>query len=382
MIRRTLYIIVAMILAPTMAWSFEIYRDGDTSLDVGFWGQAWYQYVGNYDRDGDKKQDDDIHDFMIRRAYFNVQGTVTPQLSFFVHIAGDRLGQDGLDQPSDGLGSGLALRDGWVCYKLIGDDLMVQVGRMYIPFTRNYGTTSAKSLLTADIDWSQGGIRGGTFYPSRVGRDDGVTVWGNVLKDKLQYRLMIADGVEDKAKNPDDRLRFAGRLSYNFFDPETGWFNNGAYLGKKKILAVGGGFDYQQDLIRTSGAKKMDYSAYTFDVFLDMPIDKFAITAEASYIRVNNTVNSVTWSDLTSGKDGDIVTAKAGVLLAEKIQPFVHVDTIMPDASGTDDTIVYGVGCNYYIKGPANKITAEWTLADDNNKHWVDIVTIQAAFGF
>ncbi|MEZ4578201.1 MAG: hypothetical protein R2875_09370 [Desulfobacterales bacterium] len=30
-------------------------------------------------------------------------------------------------------------------YKVLGDDFMVQVGRMYVPFTRNYGTTSTKS---------------------------------------------------------------------------------------------------------------------------------------------------------------------------------------------------------------------------------------------
>ena len=379
MIRKFLLFCLGLVLVPAMAWSLEVYRDGDTALNVGYWGQAWYQYVGDFDRDGDGVWDDDLNDFMVRRTYFNIGGTVTRELSFFVHYAGDRIGQEGLDNPSMGLGSGLALRDAWVNYKLHGNDFMVQVGRMYIPFTRNYGTTSTKALLTTELDWGQGGLRSGIFYPSKVGRDDSVTFWGNVVEDKLQYRLMIGEGAESAATNPDDSLRFAGRLSFNLFDPETKWFNAGTYLGKKKILAVGGGFDFQQDLIM--GGNKCNYEAYTCDIHLDLPMEKAAITAEAAYITIRNSVGGVTWSDLTAGSDGDIATAKAGVLLAENIQPFAHYELIMPDADGTDDTTVYGIGCNYYIKGPANKLTAEWSVVDDEENS-VDIITVQAAFGF
>jgi len=190
---------------------------------------------------------------------------------------------------------------------------------------------------------------------------------------------MIGEGVESSTTNPDDNLRFAGRLSFNLFDPETKWFNAGTYLGKKKILAIGGGFDFQQDLIM--GGEKCNYEAYTCDIHLDLPMGESAITAAAAYITVKNSVGGVTWSDLTAGGDGDMATAKAGVLLAENIQPFAHYELIMPDADDTDDTTIYGVGCNYYIKGPANKLTAEWSVVD-NEDHSVDIITVQAAFGF
>jgi hypothetical protein len=381
MIRRILLLLLlfGLILVPTISWSFELYRDGDKSLSIGYWAQAWYQYVGDYDRDGDGNWDDSQNDFMIRRTYLSVKGTVTSDISFFVHYAGDRIGQEGLDNPSMGLGSGLALRDGWVNYKVIGNDLMVQVGRMYIPFTRNYGTTSTKALLTTDLDWGQGGLRSGIFYPSKVGRDDSITLWGNVLEDKLQYRLMIGEGAESQTINPDDKLRFAGRLSLNLFDPETSWFNQGTYLGKKKILAIGGGFDFQEDLV--TGGVKHNYEAYTGDVHLDLPLGAVAVTAEVAYITIKNSVNGVTWTDLNSGGDGDIAMAKVGILLADKFQPFGHIEIIMPDADGTEDTTIYGFGCNYYISGLANKLTAEWSVVDDDNKS-VDIVTVQAAFGF
>lgn len=98
-------------------------------------------------------------------------GEATPYLGFFTHIAADRIGQDNLDDSSLGLGSGVAFRDVWITLKP-SDMLNIQVGRMYVPFTRNYGTTSTKALLTTDLDWTQGGIRGNIFYPSKVGRDD------------------------------------------------------------------------------------------------------------------------------------------------------------------------------------------------------------------
>ncbi|HMA85777.1 MAG TPA: hypothetical protein VKN73_08745, partial [Desulfosalsimonadaceae bacterium] len=312
----------------------------------------------------------------------SVKGTATPELSFFMHYAGDRIGQEGLDNSSYGLGTGLALRDAWVSYKILGDDFMIQAGRMYIPFTRNYGTTSTKALLTTELDWGQGGIRSGIFYPSKVGRDDSVTLWGNVLEDRLQYRLMAGEGAESSTLNPDDNLRFAGRASFNFFDTETGWFNKGTNLGRKKILAIGGGFDYQQDLVW--GDKQDDYTAYTADIHLDMPMGAGAVTADAAYIGIENAVNPITSSDLTAGTDGDIITGQLGFLFNRNIQPFVHAEVIMPDASGAEDTNVYGAGLNYYIKGLANKLTAEYTLVDSDNDDIgeTDIITVQAAFGF
>ena len=378
MLKKLLFICIGAILLPSLASAVEVYQNGDVSLNVGFWGQAWYQHVNDYDRDGDGDWDDDLNDFMVRRTYLSVSGTLTPQISFFVHYAGDRIGQEGLDNAGMGLGTGMALRDGWVNYKLLGDDFMIQVGRMYVPFTRNYGTTSTKALLTTELDWGQGGLRSGILYPQKVGRDDSVTFWGNVLEDKLQYRLMVGEGVESSTVNPDDKLRLAGRLSLNLFDTETAWFNAGTYLGKKKILALGGGFDYQPDLVM--GGNKEDYQAFTADVHLDLPLASCAVTAELAYLWIDDIVNSVTWSGLTSGTDGDIFTAKTGVLLKDRIQPFAHYEIIMPDNSGLDDTVVYGLGGNYYLKGPANKLTLEWTRVDDDT-HKVDIVTFQVAFG-
>ncbi len=370
---------IGLVFVPATACGMEVYRNGDVSLDVGYWAQAWYQYVSDYDTDGDGASDEQLHDFMLRRTYLSIQGTVTPHLGFFVHYSGDRIGQDDLDDPSLGLGSGLALRDGWVSYQLAGNDLIVQIGRMYVPFTRNFGTLSTKTLLSADLDWGQGGIRSGIFYPNKVGRDDGVTLWGNLLQDKLQYRLMVGEGVESGTVNPHDNLRLAGRLSFNLLEPETAWFNRGTYLGDKRLFAVGGGFDYQPDLLLAG--QEGDYQAYTVDVQTELPVAGGILTAGTAYIWIQNTVNGIAATDIGAGEDGDIFTANLGFLIAGRFQPFAHMERFMPDAHGADDATVWGLGCNYYIKGQANKLTAEWTRVHGADEE-LDIVTLQAAFGF
>lgn len=253
-------------------------------------------------------------------------------------------------------------------------------------FTSRSGQGHLRRICRSSLPtrlWGRGGIRSGIFYPSKVGRDDGITLWGNVAGDRLQYRFMVAEGQESNAHtNPDDNPRFAGRVSYNFMEPETTWFNKGTNLGKKAVFAVGAGFDHQADL--RWQAKKDDYRAYTVDIHMDLPLGGGAATADAAYIIVDNAANPVTDSDLAAGTDGDMATGQLGYLFAERVQPFGHVAAIMPDAAGAEDTMVYGLGCNYYLKGLANKLTAEWTVVDSDSNAVADkdIVTVQAAFGF
>lgn len=106
----------------------------------------------------------------------------------------------------------------------------------------------------------QGGYRGGIFYPNAVGRDDGVTLWGNLAGGLVQYRAMVGDRTDDAVRNPDDNPHLAGRLSVSLLAPETSWFNQGSYLGERDVLSVGGGVDRQR--LALDGTQE-DYVAWT-----------------------------------------------------------------------------------------------------------------------
>jgi len=353
-------------------------KDKQLKGEIGAWTQVWYQYVEHGKKDGG-----DLNDFMARRFYLYLKGDITPYLSFFTHIAADRVGQEGLDSPSVGLGSGIAIRDLWITLKL-HEALKIQMGRMYVPLTRNYGTTSTKCMLTTDLPFLQGGVRGSIFYASKVGRDDSVTIWGNPLDGLLQYRFMVSEGVEND-NNPDDNLRFVGRVAVNLLEPEKGWFNKGTYLGKKKVLSLGFGYDTQNDLT-LNGREDQDNRVWTADVFFDHPLGCGALTAEAAYIDIQNCTQTHNFSELAAGDDAKNWYIQSGYLLPGKIgpgrlQPYVKYEAV--DVDDKDDTEFITAGLNYFVKGHNAKVSMDYTyVGQDSDRDDQSIATFQLTVGF
>jgi hypothetical protein len=345
-------------LAPALA-AAQQKPQTEPELEMHLRVQGWYQWVEEGSTDGD------LHDFQVRRVYLSLAGSLTPRLGLFTHVAIDRLGQEGLDVPSLGLGSGLAIRDAWIVFEL-SDAVNVQAGRMYVPFTRAFGTESTFTLLTLDIPWMQGGVRGSPFYPGKVGRDDGVVLWGNVAADRFQYRLGVAEGVEG-AGNPSDDLRVSGRVALNLLEPETAWFNSGTYLGQKRVLAIGAGFDSQDDLT-LDGRLGEDYSAWTVDLFLDHPLGQGAWTVEAAWIESRNTPNPVAFTALAPGDDHGTAYLQAGYLLPQwrgapgRWQVYGRYERL--DVDGKPDTSFTSAGLSWLLDGHARKLTLDWTRID------------------
>jgi len=368
---------VLVMVGPSWA-GFKAEIDDTTHAELGIWMQGWYQWVE------DGKGDEDLNDFLIRRAYMYLKGQVTEHVTFFTHLAQDKAGMDvGKDEPK---ADEVEWRDLWMTVELC-PALKVQAGRMYVPLTRNYGTTSTKSMLTTDLSFLQGGSRGGIFYASKTGRDDGVTFWGNTMDDMLQYRFMVSEGVEVTGENPDDNLRFVGRLSLSLLEPETGWFNKGTYLGKKEVLSFGLGFDSQSDLVL--GGSKDDNLAWTVDAFLDYPLGDGSITAEAAYIDIEHCTQDLTTkgTDLGPGEDAEDWYISAGYLFPNEIgighiQPYFRYENLDVDGAGNDESEFLTLGCNYFMKGHNCKLSVDYTNVDQNSADDYDIITLQLAIGF
>jgi hypothetical protein len=203
------------------------------------------------------------------------------------------------------------------------------------------------------------------------------------------------EGVEGSG-NEDDSLRYVGRVSFNFMEPETSWFNKGTYLGEKKVLALGFGIDHQDDL-QLAGATDKRNLAWTVDLFYDHPFGDGAVTAEAAYIRLKNSTQTLPFSWLTAGEDAQLYYVQAGYLLPGhlgpgRIQPYFRWERVSVEHDS--DTIIPAVGLNYYWKGHSAKLSLDWTLLDQRgnsssfsatprytgkDQH---IVTLQASVGF
>lgn len=358
--------------------SFVVVKNvsGQEKIEIGFWSQAWFQHVDN---GGDGS---DVNDFMLRRGYLSVKAQATNYLSFFSHIAVDRLGQAGLDHSGLGLGTGIAFRDLWIALDL-GESLKIQAGRMYVPLTRNFGTTSTKTLLTTDISFMQGGIRGGIFYTSKVGRDDGVTFWGNPFDGLLQYRLMVSEGMEDALVNPDDKLRIVGRIIVNLLEPEKTWFNQGTYLGQKKVLSFGAGIDNQNELTLNAQSGQ-DNRIRTIDGFFDHPLGKGAVTAESAFIHIENCTQANSYAGITAGDDARLYYFQAGYYFGNQVgpghlQPYLRYEN--SSVSQKSDTRFLSGGLNYYVKGHNGKFSLDYTVVDPSGRPNKSLLTLQLAIG-
>jgi hypothetical protein len=240
-------------------------------------------------------------------------------------------------------------------------------------------------MLTCDLPFFQGGVRGNIFYAQKVGRDDGLMIWGNPLDGLLQYRFMISEGVEGD-NNPEDNLRFVGRMSVNLLEPETGFYNKGTYLGEKKVLAFGLGIDSQRDLT-LGGREDQNNLVWTIDTFFDHPVGNGAITVEAAYIDIDNCTQTHNFSELAAGDNAKLWYMNAGYLLPDpigpgRLQPYFRYET--GDVDQKEETAFYTGGLNYYFKGHNAKITLDYTYVDQDSNTLEDqnLVTMQFAVGF
>jgi len=186
--------------------------------------------------------------------------------------------------------------------------------------------------------------------PNRFGgRDDGATVWGSLTEDqRLKYQIGAFKGRE-ALSNQGDKLSYAGRLQYNFWDAEPGFYNLASYDGAKSILSVGSSFRSQKDGAGTA-ANPGDYRYWNVDGRLEKPLsDGAVIGAEASYYNYDNDKTL----DVTAPEgNGYFVTGSytfPQVIGIGKIQPkFVVQD--FDNKTTSIETKRYDLGASYLIK--------------------------------
>ena len=146
------------------------------------------------------------------------------------------------------INTGLLVQDAFGEWKVFGNDYFIlDAGKILIDLTRNSNQSTSSHLSWDGGTW--------TINQSSVplqgdgGRDVGFQIKSYLANDHLEFRGGVFDGFRAPAnaggagsRNP---FRVTGRVVYNFFDTEKGYVPVGTNLGKKKILAIGGGYDTQ-----------------------------------------------------------------------------------------------------------------------------------------
>jgi hypothetical protein len=218
-----------------------------------------------------------------------------------------------------------------------------------------------------------------------AGRDDGVMAWGNLFDNKFTYSAGIFNGHNRSStlSNAGNASLYAGRLEYNFWDAEGGYYRNATYLGAKDILALGVSMQNQQngvgsvsrpgnlkiwdvDLLvekKLGGGwvptfeymyQKTDIGVVDCGTFESTPVGCTALTAGSSE------------SGLTAGKTqlATVALLIPGTIGWGQVQPFIRYQKQKRDVSATQNEAT-DFGVNYLIKGFNAKISAVYTKLED-----------------
>jgi hypothetical protein len=202
---------------------------------------------------------------------------------------------------------------------------------------------------------SRYGYNGGIFR----GRDDGVTVWGNVLDGRLGYSVGAFEGhtfgvgslTQNQAGSAgvrsSDKLMYAGRVQYDFWDLEPGYYGTGNYLGAKDILAIGIAARTQKQGVLTTTATG-DYQSWSADFLLEKRLATGAVSLEAAWYDYDT-------SNVVRAEQGTAWLVGAGYII-NGWQPFARFQKFEAD-NGTN-TRQGDLGVNYIISGYNAQVAA------------------------
>jgi Phosphate-selective porin O and P len=321
-----------MLLVPRPSPAQVVITAGDdVNIHLGVLGQFWADAIN------DPLADAETRNLFVRRIRLITGGQVATRVTFFVETDAPNLGRV---VNNKNIAPGVIVQDAFASFS-VADALIVDAGLMFIPFSRN-SVQSAASLLP--IDYGVNTFAQSAATQSSTGRDTGFEARGYLVAKHLEYRLGAFEGARDPASH--NNFRYAGRVQLDLLDPEVGFFYTGTYLGKKRVVAIGGAFDKQQD-----------YHAYDGDAFVDLPLGPpAAITAQFDYNRLNGQ------NFLPAIPHENTYLAELGVLIrAARLTPFVQFTNRDPIATSAGDDQRTSVGAAFWWAAHNANIKAAYT---------------------
>ncbi len=281
----------------------------------------------------------------IRRTRLLIGGQVSKKVFFFAETENSTLGKStqavGGAQVAKALGAGFNLLDAVGEWR-IAKEFNIQVGEIRVPISREGLKSSPTQLM---LDFSAYAFTTSAALQNNAERDTGAMLRGYFLCDRLEYRAGVFSGF--RAPGVKNSTRFTGRLQYNFFDTEVYNFVSyaGSNLGTKKILAIGGAYDTQND-----------YRYVSADMYLDFPIPlgSFESTIQYQYINGGNTFAAALPQQSTFQIEGGIFLKGAGIApiarYEQKVFPAANVN--VSTAPKNENRVALGLNFYPYPKTP------------------------------
>ncbi len=267
--------------APAHAqWQIES-KDGTSSIKFGFLAQPQFEALQTTDPTSPTGDTVYAKNLFLRRFRIIFGGTVAKKWSYFFETDSPNLGKQLAGTTAKDSGS-IFIQDAFLTYNY-SDAFKVDAGLILLGLDHNH-LQSAATLLPVDYGPYTFNESGG--LEERVGRDYGVQLRGYPLKEHLEYRLGVFQGLRGAESR--NGFRVVGRAVWYPFETDTGFFYAGTYQGTKRLLALGASFDFQNapSPIPPETAQNA-YKTFGADAFLSHPIreGRQGITAQFDWLR-------------------------------------------------------------------------------------------------
>lgn len=372
---------------------------GTHYLKANFTAQIWTRYT--YNNPGttiNGISENETFDVGLRRVRLQLMGKISDKVFMYTQLGINNYGYNSSRKP------GLFFHDVVTEYQPTQKLFHLGTGLTGWSGFSRYAAPSAANILGYDAPLYQQSTNDVNDQFLRK-----LSIYAKGKIDKFDYRfalskpLMIDASISSvKAINLNSdfsynapKLQTSGYLMYQFWDEESNVtpYMSGTYLGKKKVLTFGAGFQYQTDAMwhyaDTLSKNIIHQKLFNLgvDVFFEQPIKNngsvLTLYAAASktdygknYIRNNGVLNPAninTGNTLSGGGNsfamygtGNTLFAQIGYLLPKKnntdenrIQPYADLTLAKYDRlkSTTD---IWDIGVNWLIDGQRSKVSLNY----------------------
>lgn len=280
---------------------FYLSEDSVSYVKVSFLGQFWARYNSN--NPGSAVfgiPQNDVYDFGIRRLRFSLMSQLTSRFFFYTQI-----GLNNINTIANRK-QGVFIHDAVAEVKVFRKYLDVGIGLNGWNGTSRYSSSGVGTILSMDLPAIEESTND---VLDQFGRKFGVYAKGKI--GKVDYRFSVSKPfpVQSALSKVDEltiseintayssagipKLNTAGYVFYQFFDEENNQlpYMTGSYLGAKKVLNAGAGFQFEKDAFWYHNAALDTISVplrqFGIDVYYDSYLDKEkgnAITVYVAYL--------------------------------------------------------------------------------------------------
>ena len=381
----------------------KIYLNDDSTryLQVTGLAQVWVRYNDNNPGStiyGTPKKE--TFDVGLRRVRYQVMGQITKKIFFYTQFGINSFNSLSARKP------GLFLHDVTAEYKIFKNYFTLGAGLNGWNGTCRYTSSGVSNILGMDLptieettnDVSDQFVRKlGVYAKGQIGRLDYRFAAANPFPIQNSLTTVAAiSGTNTAAfstKAPE--MQYQGYVKWQFFDKESNQlaYSAGSYLGKKRVLNLGGGFTYQKNAMWYKNSNMDTISKpmqqFAIDVFFDSYLNKEkqnGITVYAAFLNYDfgpnyirnaaamNTANGTIGTASFNGAGNNIPLVGTGQVLYAQASYLCKKDlfgkngTIQPYISSSyasyqklkDPVLIYDIGINWIIAGQNSKISVDY----------------------